>query len=150
MIEYKETCSEFKIQKVKEDPLFKKSKIKSSKDAYQIVSKFYQDDLEIYESFFCLFLNRVNNTIGWCKISQGGVAGTVVDPKIVAKYAVDMMASGLIVVHNHPSGNLNPSQADRILTKKLKEGLNFLDIKLLDHLIISSEGYYSFGDEFEL
>lgn len=97
---------------------------------------------------FILLLNRANNTIGYAKISQGGVAGTVVDPKIIAKYAVEALASGVIICHNHPSGNLKPSLTDDDLTNRIKQGMKFLDIPLLDHLIINDMGgYYSYADE---
>jgi len=89
-------------------------------------------------------MNRANQTIGYAKISQGGITGTVVDTKIIAKYAVDCLASGIVLAHNHPSGNLQPSTQDLQLTKKLTEAMKLLDVSILDHLIITTEGYYSF------
>jgi DNA repair protein RadC len=88
-------------------------------------------------------LNRANTTIGYAKISQGGLTGTVVDPRLVAKYAVESLAVGIILAHNHPSGNLKPSPQDIDLTKKIKLGLHFLDIEVKDHLILTSTGHYS-------
>ena len=82
-----------------------------------------------------------------CLVSSGGVSGTVADPKIIYKAALEALASGIILVHNHPSGNPEPSQADINLTKKLKTAATALDISLLDHLIFSEQGYYSFADE---
>jgi DNA repair protein RadC len=119
-------------------------KIELASDVNKFARQFYHEDLGIYESFFIMLLDRRNVVTGWAKISQGGVAGTVVDLKIVLKYAIDCLASGVIFVHNHPSGNLDPSQADINLTNKAKEALKLLDINLLDHLIISDTTNQSF------
>lgn len=142
---YKKQMSRFRIIADKSD--FKATKISSSEDAYNVIKQFYADDIEVYESFFLLLLNRPINTIGFVKISQGGTVGTVVDPKLIAKYAIDGLASSVILAHNHPSGNTNPSEADREATKKIKEGLSLFDIAVLDHIILTSESYFSFGDE---
>ncbi len=124
------------------------AKVVSSTSAYSyIVDKF--ENKAIYESFYIMLLNRANNTIGYARISQGGVSGTTVDPKIIAKYAVDSLASSIILVHNHPSGNMQPSSQDINITKKIKDGLKLLEIEVLDHMIISGidSSYYSFTDE---
>lgn len=121
-------------------------KVKTSQDAADYARAFYADDIDIYESAFIILLNRAHNTIGWAKISQGGVAGTIVDIKIVCKYAIDSLASGVIFVHNHPSGNLNPSVQDMQLAKRLKEALKILDVCLFDSIIITSERNYSMAD----
>jgi len=126
---------------------FPKEQITSSDQAQKFIKRFYQDDLTIYESFYILLLDRNNQTIGYAKISQGGVAGTVVDPKIVAQYAVDSLSSAVILAHNHPSGNKKPSQSDIALTKKVRDGLKLLDIATLDHVILTEEGYTSLADE---
>lgn len=125
------------------------AKMTSSTSVNEYVRNFFSDDLEVYESFFCLMLNRSNNTVGYAKISQGGISGTVVDIRLVCKYALDSLCSSVIVVHNHPSGNLNPSTADKQITKKLENALMSLDIKLLDHIIVVPEvsEYFSFADE---
>ncbi len=125
---------------------FKKVKITSSKDAYQVIKQFYHEDVEIYESFFILLLNRANETIGYAKISQGGVTGTVVDVKIIAKYCIDTLASSVILAHNHPSGNLLPSDADNKITLKVKKALEYIETVVLDHLILTKNDYYSFAD----
>lgn len=126
---------------------FPKKKIRSSDDSYEVIKQFWHEDIEIYESFFILLLNRANMTIGWAKISQGGITGTVVDVKILLKYVVDSLASGVIIAHNHPSGNLIPSQSDIDITRKVKEALSYLDSQLLDHLIITPDnGYHSMAD----
>jgi DNA repair protein RadC len=142
------TMKLFQLKKNKTD--FKKVKIIKSKDAYNVIRKFYFDDIAIYESFFILMLDTANNTIAYAKISQGGIVGTVVDLKIIAKYCIDSLCSGVILAHNHPSGNLKPSQADIQITKKIKDGLNLLEVNTLDHLILTEKSYYSFSDNSEL
>jgi DNA repair protein RadC len=94
-----------------------------------------------------LLVNRAHRVIKKKRISEGGVSGTVADPKIIFKMALEELASGVVVAHNHPSGNLQPSQSDIDLTKKLKEAGKFLEVQLLDHLIIAGNKYYSFTDE---
>jgi DNA repair protein RadC len=122
-----------------------KPKIGGSADAFEILKA---DLLDIpHEAFWILLLNRANRVIKKHQISQGGVAGTVADPKIIFKIAVEELASGIILAHNHPSGNLTASQADIDLTKKLKESGKLLDIQVLDHIIIAGKKYFSFADE---
>ena len=135
----------FELKKIQTD--FPKQKLTSSKLSSEFIRQFYSDDIEIYESFFILMLNRANETIGYAKISQGGICGTIVDVKILAKFVVDSLASGIIIAHNHPSGNLQPSQADIQITNKIKEIVKLLDSTLLDHIILTKESYYSFSDE---
>ena len=100
-----------------------------------------------YEEFWILQLNRANHVIGRARISAGGVSGTVVDSKMVFKPAIEVLATSIILVHNHPSGNLKPSQADIELTRKLKEAGKHLDIAVVDHIIVAYSGFYSFADE---
>lgn len=126
---------------------FKNIKINNSQESANFIRQFYSDDIGIFESFFILMLNRSNTTIGYAKISQGGTAGTVVDIKIVAKYAVDSLANSVILAHNHPSGSLTPSAQDLEITSKIKQGLSLLEIQVLDHIILTEENYYSFADE---
>jgi DNA repair protein RadC len=102
------------------------------------------------EEFFVLLLNRSNKVIGWSKVSMGGMNGTVADPKTIFQVALKANASHIVIAHNHPSGNLEPSQADISLTQKMKESGNFLDLPVLDHLILSTESYYSFADDGKL
>jgi DNA repair protein RadC len=122
-----------------------KPKVTSSASAFEMV----QGDLMDlpHEEFWVLLLNRAQRLIKKKRISEGGVSGTVADPKIIFKLALEELASGVIVVHNHPSGNLSPSQSDIDLTKKLKEAGKVMEIQLLDHLIIAGKKYYSFADE---
>ena len=126
---------------------FERTKITSSKDSYDVIKQFYHQDITLYESFFLLLLNNSNETIGFVKISQGGITGTVVDVRIIAKYCVEVLATSCILAHNHPSGKLYPSEADIHITKKTKDALAILDVKVLDHIILAESGYYSFADE---
>lgn len=132
------------------DSEFTKVKITGSEIAEQYIRQFYSDDLEIFESFFILLLNRANETIGYAKISQGGIVGTVVDKKILLKYVVESLASGVILAHNHPSGNTNPSEADLKITREIKELCNLIDSPVLDHIILTADSYYSFSDNGKL
>lgn len=123
-------------------------KITCSKDSVEFAKQFYNDDIAIYESAFIILINRAHNVIGWAKISQGGICATVVDLRIVAKFAIDVLASGVIFVHNHPTGNMRPSIQDDTLTRRMKDGLKLLEIELLDSVIISPDGsFYSYTDE---
>jgi DNA repair protein RadC len=131
----------FELKKIQSD--FPTEKITTSNEAQQFIRQFYGDDIEVFESAFILLLNRQNKTIGYAKISQGGIAGTYVDSKIVAKYAVDSLASGVIFCHNHPSGNPDPSPEDIALSRKLKKGLKLLDINLLDSIILTPTSAYT-------
>ncbi len=126
---------------------FERVKICSSRDAADYIRNFYQDDINIYESVFILLLDRSNMTTGYAKISQGGISGTVVDIRIILKYAIESLSSGVIMAHNHPSGQLMASPQDTQITKKLKEALQWMDISLLDSIILTSDSYYSMADE---
>ena len=97
-----------------------------------------------------MLLNRANETIGYAKISQGGIVGTVVDKKILFKYVVESLASGIILAHNHPSGNTNPSQADLNITKDLQQLCKLVDSEILDHVILTADSFYSFADNGKL
>ena len=122
-----------------------KPRVTGSKDAFELLKG---DLMDLpHEEFWVILLNRANRMMKKKKVSEGGVSGTVADPKIIFKFALEELASGVIVVHNHPSGNLTASQSDVDLTKKLKEAGKFLEVQLLDHLIIAGQKYYSFADE---
>jgi len=118
--------------------------ITSSQDVFNIMHSNFSD--LPYEEFWVLLLNRSNKIIEKVKFSQGGISGTVVDIRLILKSAVQHLASSIILVHNHPSGNIKPSTQDTQLTQKLKEAANFFDIQILDHLIISDHLFYSFAD----
>jgi len=119
--------------------------ITSSSDAAEYLKQFMCD--LPYEIFAVILLNRANKIIHFEVISKGGITGTIADPRIIFKYALEKMATSIILSHNHPSGNLKPSKADEEITKKIKQAASFLDITILDHIIISEEGYFSFMDE---
>lgn len=123
-------------------------KITGSKDAYAVFLETWdKSKIEFVEQFKVMVLNRANRVLGIFEVSSGSSTGTIADPKLIFAAAIKANACGIIVSHNHPSGNLNPSQADIDLTRKMKEGGKFLEIQLLDHLIVTTEGYYSFADE---
>jgi DNA repair protein RadC len=126
-----------------------KIRVANSKEVFDILYPLYDQSLiEYQELFFLLLLNRANSVLGWIKLSSGGTSGTVVDPKIVFAIALQTNTSGIILSHNHPSGNLKPSQGDIAMTKKINNAGHLLEIKLLDHIIVNNEGvYYSFADE---
>ena len=123
----------------------RRPKITCSRDAYDQIKPYLWD--VPHEEFWILLLSRSNEVIRPVQISQGGVSGTVADPKLIFKHAIEHLASALILVHNHPSGNLTPSQADKDLTKRLKEAGKLLDTPVLDHLIFTDTNYFSFADE---
>lgn len=129
----------------KEQTPEKYPKISCSKDIHQLMRPLLMD--LAHEEFWVVLLNRSNQVMHKHSISSGGVSGTVADPKMIFKKALDHLSSSIILVHNHPSGNINPSEADRQLTSKLKEAGRFLDIPVLDHIIFTDENYFSFADE---
>ena len=122
-----------------------KEKIVSSRDAFTILRSTIGD--LPYEEFWIILLNKANRVIRKCSVSEGGVSGTVVDPKKIFKIALDHHASSIILGHNHPSGNIQPSEADQKITRKIKEAGTMLDVAVLDHLIIGDDRYYSLADE---
>lgn len=124
-------------------------KVTSSKDAYKLLfDSWNKNTIEHIEEFKLLLMNRSNSVLGILPISKGGISGTVTDIRLIFQGALKTNASGIIICHNHPSGNANPSESDRRITQKLKEAGNLMDIQLLDHLIILPiEGYYSFADD---
>jgi DNA repair protein RadC len=143
----KDGVPEIKIRYNRSSKIFL-GKITNSKDCYDFLIKvFDRDTIQLQESFVVLYLNRANQILGYYKHSVGGIAGTVADPRIIFATGVASASSGIILSHNHPSGNLTPSQADIDLTRKIKEGGRLLEIQLLDHLIVTKTGYYSFADE---
>ena len=141
---YKTNCPELRAE-LKRDEV-KKVKVSTSKDCADFFRELWEG-IDIYESFFCVYLNQANNTIGWYKVSQGGITGTVADPRLIIKKALEVLATGIVICHNHPSGNLKPSQADETITRKIKEGCSYFDIRLLDHIILTETEFYSFQDE---
>jgi DNA repair protein RadC len=125
-----------------------KAKITSSRDAYEIIKSQFLD--LPHEEFWVIYLNRQNKYIAKQLISKGGVAGTLADARLIYKPAIEKLASYIILAHNHPSGNLSPSEADIALTKKMKEAGKLLDVQVIDHIIVTDNGFYSFADEQKL
>lgn len=120
-------------------------RISSSRDVFELLAADLSDN--VYEEFWVLLLNRANNIITKLPVSEGGISGTVADPRRIFKAALLHNAVAIILCHNHPSGNIKPSDADIALTRKMKEAGAMLDISVLDHLIVSESRYFSFADE---
>lgn len=123
--------------------------IRSSTDAFDQLFKFYPTNIiGLQEHFVIMYLNQGNKILGVYRLSRGGITGTVADIRLILGVALKTAACSLIISHNHPSGNLKPSQSDIEVTNKIKEACKIMDLKLLDHLIINSEGsFFSFGEE---
>jgi len=123
-------------------------KISNSRETYSLITNRWNlDTIEMFEEVKILLLNKSNKVLGVYDLSKGGMSSSIIDVKIVLSIALKSLASGIIIVHNHPSGNLSPSKADIDITKKLKSACNLMDITVLDHLIISKDNYYSFADD---
>jgi len=129
----------------KESKSIQRRKIQSSQTAYEEIMDVLSD--LPHEEFWVMYMNRANEVIERKNISKGGVSGTVADIKIILKQALELLSSSMIVCHNHPSGNLKPSQQDIALTKKIAEAAKNIDMKLLDHIIVGNNAYFSFADE---
>jgi DNA repair protein RadC len=129
--------------KVSERPV-----VSNSKQVCEIFRQSWDENkIELQEQFKIMLLNRASRVLGIYEVSSGGISGTLADPKLIFAAALKAGASSMIMVHNHPSGNLKPSEADFKLTTKIKEGGKLLDISVYDHLIITADGYFSFADE---
>ena len=146
MKEYKKRVCSFRIVK-DYHPEVGTAKIRKSANIAEYIRPFFGPEIEVFEQIFLITLNQGNNIVSVTKISQGGISGTVVDIRLVAKYALEGLATSIILAHNHPSGSLKASSQDINLTKKVQAGMKLLDITLLDHLIVTREGYCSFADE---
>ena len=143
--------NEIEVAYVPKDLGFAFEKISHSQDSYEILRECYDPNTISYrESAYVLYLNRSNKPIGVFHLSTGGCSGTVMDVKQILGIALKTNASALILSHNHPSGNLSPSQADLKLTSRIKEACEMMSLALLDHVIISTTGYYSMADECDL
>jgi DNA repair protein RadC len=143
---YKRQIKQYKIRaKVLAESSFKAN---TSKIVYEALKDVLYDDIDInvQEAVFAIMLNNANNVIGISQIGIGGINSCIVDVKLVCKYAVDSLASKVILVHNHPSGNLTPSTNDNDITERIKQALKTLDCALIDHLIFTNDSYYSFSD----
>ena len=128
-----------------------KIKITSVNKAFEVLLSLWDlDTIELQEEFKVLLLNRANEVLGIYPLSKGGITGTVVDSRLIFAVALKCNATGILLCHNHPSGNLKPSDADITLTRSIKKCADFLDITLIDHLIITRNGYFSFSNEGKL
>jgi len=127
----------------------RKPVIASSLDAYNILLPFFSTEtIALQEQFVALYLNRSNRVLGGYKLSTGGITGTVADIRLILSVALNIAALGIILAHNHPSGNLRPSRADEELTANIKNAAKFMEVKILDHIIFGEENqYFSFADE---
>ncbi len=145
----KSTClAEIEVSYKTKVKVIDRKQIHRSTDSYEIFKDLFNPNtIEHVESVIILLLNRQNKVLGWAKISTGGVSGTVVDKKVIFQIALNSNASSFILAHNHPSGNLKPSEADIKITKEVQQGAKLLDLQILDHLIITTDGYYSMTDE---
>ncbi|MBR9923277.1 MAG: JAB domain-containing protein [Bacteroidetes bacterium] len=144
----KNTISEIKVTYTHPTHQDERITIRSSKDANNAFSSVWDHDLiELQEEFKVLLLNRANQVLGIYHVSKGSISGTVVDTRMILAVALKANACSIILAHNHPSGNLRPSEADKTLTKKIVEAGKLVDINVLDHLIITREAYCSLADE---
>lgn len=129
----------------KDEEAFQKPKVTSSRDVFNLMQPILGDIP--HEEFWVLLLNRSNTVTFKFRISQGGISGTVIDVRLILKPAIDNLASSIILCHNHPSGNILPSDADEKITKKIADSADIMDIKVLDHIIVTDKSYFSFQDE---
>jgi DNA repair protein RadC len=147
-----ELDAEFKVREIavtfNQDAYFF-GQITSSFDVYQFIKDRILSGIEVQEHFIALYVNQANKIIGYYHHSTGAINATLVDVEIVAAVALKTLAKSVVISHNHPSGNLNPSEADRSLTRRIKEALKLFDITLIDHLVITQNGYYSFAEKQE-
>ena len=138
--------AEIKISYYSKIPAKDRHKVTCSRDASEILRLAFEN-IEYRESFYILLLNRANQVLGYNMISLGGISGTITDIRMIFQVALKSSSSAIILAHNHPSGNLNPSEADKKITQKVKDAGILLDISVLDHVILSQDSYFSFADE---
>lgn len=137
--------SEIKVSYTNHNP--DRIKVTNSQILFELIIRQWNlDIIELQEEVKIILLNRANIVIGIYEMSKGGISGSIVDNRIILAVALKCNATSIVLIHNHPSGNLNPSEQDKVITKKLKNACALLDLTLLDHLIITKERYYSFSD----
>lgn len=126
----------------------KARKLEDSRQTFEFLymNVYDRDEINIFESFYIVLLNAANKVKGFARISQGGINGTPADMRLIAKYAVESLATAIIITHNHPSGNTTPSRADENLTHNIDKAMKLFDIKLIDHIIVADNSYFSFAD----
>ena len=144
---FNSNLAEIKITYRNKQKFSEMRKITCSREVVEVFRSVWSDQIEYREEFAILCLNRANKVLGYSFISSGGLAGTVVDAKVVFQIALKSNASAVILAHNHPSGNKQPSEPDIELTKKMKQAGTLLDLPVLDHVILTEESYYSLADE---
>ena len=142
------TINEVKLSYKTKQKASERPKVLSSDSVHKLLLNcFDADTIEFREYFKVLLLNRANQVLGVFNVSEGGISETIVDTRLILQSAILSNASGIIISHNHPSGNIKPSQSDDNMTRKIKEACKIMNISLLDHVIITSESYYSYADE---
>ena len=147
-LEFLNTVSEIELIYKNKVKASARPQIKSSKDSYHLLLRTWDvNKIEFVEQFKVILMNKAHRVLGIYELSTGGVTGTVADPKLIFMAALKANACCIILSHNHPSGNLKPSRADEDLTEKIKNAGRLLDINIIDHIILTNEGYFSFGDE---
>lgn len=144
---YKSFVPKIKLVTEKTDVYLPKVKISHSKEVYEYIKDLWPVDINYREAMAAVYLNRANNTVGFSILGIGGVSGVIADGKILFQEILSCNASACVVIHNHPSGNLVPSETDKRLTKKWQQFAKLIDIEILDHLIIAENGYVSMADE---
>ncbi len=149
----REIEEEFRVREIdvtfREDRLMLSS-ISSSDDAYRFLKDVIADGIEVQEHFVVLYLNHANKLIGYYKHTKGTINSTQVDVELLVATGLKILAKSVILSHNHPSGNTNPSEADKVITRKIKDAFKYFDVSVLDHIIVTKNGYHSFADEGEL
>lgn len=126
---------------------FKRVKVDDPRKVYDFTKKLYKGTIDVVESVYCIFLNTQLQIIGYSKIGQGSINSCQIDMRVIGKMVCDVLPDGFILIHNHPSGNLNPSVSDNKLTDKLREVCGIFDLHEVDHLIVTSGGYYSYKSD---
>ena len=126
------------------------NEVKSSRCVADISRTLLGNKIAVREHVYAFYMNRANKIIGYAEISKGGISGTVIESRIVCKVAIDLLASGCIIVHNHPSGRMTPSSSDVRITEKIKKSLEVFDVDLLDHVVVTETNHYSFSDNSEI
>lgn len=140
--------AEIKISYSHKVPVKDRFRVTCSSDAYNAIQQFWPD-FNTVEYFYAIYLNRANDILGFHMVSKGGITATVVDVQIIVAIGLKSLAKSIICFHNHPSGNLMPSDADKIITRKIKDACNLVDLQLYDHLIVSSDSFHSMADNGE-
>ena len=146
---YKTDCDRVRLVRERSTTL-ERNKLNGShlaKDYFRRIYEQNNDEINLTESFCVLTCSNDLTVLGWSKLSEGGLTSTVVDVRVLCRFAIETLCTRAFVCHNHPSGNLEPSATDKALTKKIKEALKMFDVELIDHIILTEDGHFSFSDE---